>query len=374
MSTHRRHKNKKKKSSSEKEKHKISKSKNKVSKNNVDDLPCEPEKDTSITDDYCDVDQPLPRQDYFVMSFAVMPEEMKEKYINDIAYKFRVKKSLVKNVVEAWCKEEHPKRSLKFRGAVRTQKEAKSLAQRLQKRDRYYHIFSGPSGYWVPFGQAAESAEEEIYAEEQLQKLHRGIKENQVRTQEHYEEVKHNKIRKAMQEAKERKKQLELEKQLSEVNVNDEKTEEHDDEDDDEEMGMGTETGKEKEKEKETGNINLPLPAMEALLQQYRDNMRFTENALKEYNERLSKLKILEGKLCTKFAEECMNNPDYIPGMIKPENNPMLPIAREEIASTQVTPGEIGQHEEPEIENIDLVPHHHVGQHNGENSLPLTQH
>ena len=175
-------------------------------------------------------------------------------------------------------------------------------------------------------------------------------------TQQHYEDAKHNKIRKAAQEAKERKQQAILEKQLEEI--------------DESKAADTSESGDENKTELK----KMPLPAMEALLQQYRDNILFTNNALKEYTERKDKLEKLEEKLSAEFAQACMENPDYIPGMIKTENNPMVPLKREEIASVQVTAGEIGEHDEVVEESAATLPEirsAHPGQHDGANALKM---
>lgn len=64
----------------------------------------------------------------------------------------------------------------KFRGAYATEEEAMTRSKELQEKDRYFNIFVGPAGKWVPFDDNPENAKECFYSNKEEDKL---IKEHE---------------------------------------------------------------------------------------------------------------------------------------------------------------------------------------------------
>lgn len=69
-------------------------------------------------------------------------------------------------------------RGIKIRGVYATYEEAKERASELQEKDPYFNVFIGEVGKWCPWDPDPNSAEDQVYQEEELQKLAEGYKEN----------------------------------------------------------------------------------------------------------------------------------------------------------------------------------------------------
>merc|ERR1711935_12618 len=104
-------------------------------------------------------------------------------------------------------------RGVKVRGVYETQKEAEIKAKMLQKRDRTFHVFVGSVGQWLPWDPCADRVQNEEYLEDELNKLMKEYKKNEINKDLFYEDQKRERKEDALKERlsseKERKKQEE---------------------------------------------------------------------------------------------------------------------------------------------------------------------
>ena len=91
-------------------------------------------------------------------------------------------------------------RGVKVRGVFDTYGEAERRAKRLQARDRSFHVFVGQMGYWLPWDPCADKVANEEYLEEELNTLMKEYKANEVRKDLFYEEQKREKQQDALKE------------------------------------------------------------------------------------------------------------------------------------------------------------------------------
>lgn len=99
-------------------------------------------------------------------------------------------------------------RGLKVRGVYETEREAKVRAQVLQRRDPSFHVFVGQVGYWLPWDPSADGVAEQEYTEGALNELVKKYKENIQQRDDHYEEVKREKLERIRKENEEKRKKL----------------------------------------------------------------------------------------------------------------------------------------------------------------------
>lgn len=102
-------------------------------------------------------------------------------------------------------------RGLKVRGVYDTKKEAEVRAQVLHRRDPAFHTYIGQVGYWLPWDPSPDSVQEQEYADGMLNNLVKKYKENLDLRDEHYEEMKREKLAKARAENAERRRKLQEE-------------------------------------------------------------------------------------------------------------------------------------------------------------------
>ena len=110
--------------------------------------------------------------------------QFKEKY-DDFTYKFNT------DLQTAFDKEVDFKtnvRGVKIRGVFGTYGEAQNRAKVLQRMDRSFHVFVGQVGYWLPWDPQADNVENEEYLEEELNTMMKEYKQNEVRKDLFYEE------------------------------------------------------------------------------------------------------------------------------------------------------------------------------------------
>lgn len=79
-------------------------------------------------------------------------------------------------------------RGLKIRGTYGTQEEAVARSKKLQRNDPIHNIFVGEVGKWLPWDPDPKDIAEQEYAEEQLNKLMKGYKENEEAREKFYQE------------------------------------------------------------------------------------------------------------------------------------------------------------------------------------------
>ncbi len=102
-------------------------------------------------------------------------------------------------------------RGIKIRGVYATEQEARIRASELQKKDQLHNIYVAPVGKWLPWDDDPSKAQEEEYAEGELNRIMKGLKENQVKSKMLHEQRKNDLIEKTLKEQEKRKKNLDLE-------------------------------------------------------------------------------------------------------------------------------------------------------------------
>jgi len=114
-------------------------------------------------------------------------------------------------------------RALKIRGSYATYQEAQERCEELQKQDPDFDIFIGEVGKWLPWDPDPNSAKDQKYQEEELQKLVDGYKNNLDKAQRIQEERKRQMIDNAAREEQTRlqKTQARLRKKLAQRQAED---------------------------------------------------------------------------------------------------------------------------------------------------------
>tara|TARA_B100001123_G_C15115961_1_gene949371 strand:- start:315 stop:1058 length:744 start_codon:yes stop_codon:yes gene_type:complete len=118
-------------------------------------------------------------------------------------------------------------RGVKVRGVYASEEEAKRRCEELNKIDPDFNIYIAPVGCWLPWCDDPDKAEDCEYANEELNKLMKAYKENQVKAKMLHENRKQELIEKNIRESEERKKKNEKEKEKeNEVESNEVKSNE----------------------------------------------------------------------------------------------------------------------------------------------------
>ena len=96
-------------------------------------------------------------------------------------------------------------RSVKVRGCYSSEEEAKKRCEQLQTIDGLHNVYVAPVGKWLPWCDDPEKATDSEYAENELNKLMKAYKENQVKAKMLHENRKQDLIEKNIRESEERK-------------------------------------------------------------------------------------------------------------------------------------------------------------------------
>ena len=198
-------------------------------------------------EDFLEVDQKIPGQNYCCISFISPEKVIKQKntYMmsNFLTYMLgnelededqeRVRQSILtstkdvikkegklsynsaQNIYDTWIYSREEKlneefaemvdfntstRGVKVRGVYDTLKEAQVRAKVLQKRDKNFSVFVGQTGYWLPWDPHPDSIQDQEYQESQLNQLMEKYNENSATREDFYEQDKVEKIKKAKEE------------------------------------------------------------------------------------------------------------------------------------------------------------------------------
>jgi hypothetical protein len=81
-------------------------------------------------------------------------------------------------------------RGVKVRGVWPSSKEAELRAKKLQQKDKYFNIFIGEIGKWLPWDPSPHQVGEQEYAESELNNLMKSYKENEDARDKFFEEQK----------------------------------------------------------------------------------------------------------------------------------------------------------------------------------------
>ena len=199
---------------------------------------------TEIAEDYLEVDNPIPGQNYVCMSM-ISPEKILKKkevyfckeflkyYFNqlkdendptnldpnkftlDFAKKIDFDK-MYENFI--YTKEEKLNqefteqnnfqtvvRGIKIRGSYDTLKEAEVRAKRLQNNDQNHHVYVAQVGYWLPWDPNPDNIQNQEYSNEQLNTLMKNYTENKNQKDDLFAQETEYKKRKAREENKKKK-------------------------------------------------------------------------------------------------------------------------------------------------------------------------
>lgn len=85
---------------------------------------------------------------------------------------------------------------VRFAGAYTTYEEACARAKEIQQIDTYHHVFVGDAGKWLPYDPDpnSDAVKDSEYADQQLNELMKGHRENQERAKVFHEMRKNEKI------------------------------------------------------------------------------------------------------------------------------------------------------------------------------------
>ena len=191
--------------------------------------------------DYLDVDDTLAGQNYVCLSF-VSPDSLIQKregfnvskflqsYCKEQKLEFKDVYSKYEDFTYKFSKElqrdfdeqnnfQTSIRGVKIRGVYDSKDAAMARAKKLSTIDSSFHVFIGQVGYWLPWDPCADSVEDEVFQNSQLNDMMEKYQENNVNKDIFYEEQKRDKIKAAQEEVRkseEEKKKLMEEKEASE--------------------------------------------------------------------------------------------------------------------------------------------------------------
>jgi len=96
-------------------------------------------------------------------------------------------------------------RGLKIRGVYDTYERAQERAKALQNEDPDFHVFVGEMGKWLPWDPNPDSAEDQEYAESELNDLMKAYKQNQEKAKLMEKERKNEMLRESLAEETQKK-------------------------------------------------------------------------------------------------------------------------------------------------------------------------
>ncbi len=152
------------------------------------------------TIDYLDEDPVISAQQYMAISFCELGELQSKELLTKISETLRVSVDTVKKVVDLYKKETYSKRALKVRGVFSDVESTRTKCDFFTKIDPDVSTFVSSVGKWVTFNPEQDLIEDQVYAEEQLQDLMKGYKENAIKAKELYEKRKREMTMKAIKE------------------------------------------------------------------------------------------------------------------------------------------------------------------------------
>ena len=198
-------------------------------------------------EDYLEVDDPIPGQNFVCLSFVTPEKVLKKKEVfkaskflehiftdnervtQDIREKlssgnkseFSYEK--INEMYEDWkfsrdqkLEDEFHKiqnfqttvQGVKVRGVYSTEQEARIRAKKLHTKDKNFHVFVAPVGYWLPYEPDPNAVQDQEHQLEELNQLTKQYFKNQEGKDELYESVKREQLEKARKDLEERKRRL----------------------------------------------------------------------------------------------------------------------------------------------------------------------
>ena len=105
-------------------------------------------------------------------------------------------------------------RGLKVRGVYPTEDQANKRAKELQEIDPDFHVFVGQVGKWCPWDPDPKTSTDQVYREEELQKLMKSYKENRQKAKRMEQERKDTLLNRSMEDERTAKRRERLQKKL----------------------------------------------------------------------------------------------------------------------------------------------------------------
>ena len=139
-------------------------------------------------------------------------DEFKNKY-DDFKYKFNDE---LNTAFDKVSNNKTSVRGVKVRGVYDSYGQAEKRAKELQRTDRSFHVFVGQVGYWLPWDPNADQVQEEEYLESELNNLMGEYKKNEINRDIFYEEQKREKLKDAAKKLKEHEAEKAIEDKLDE--------------------------------------------------------------------------------------------------------------------------------------------------------------
>ncbi len=204
-------------------------------------------------EDFLEVDQPIPGQNYSCISFIspekvvkqkevffmkkflldLLTNEKKREYllnldpaklsyekVNDMVEDFRINgEKKVNEEFDEIVDFRTSTRGVKIRGTYDTLKEARVRAKILQRKDPKFNVFIGQVGYWLPWDPASTDEIEAEYQEKQLNELMKNYKINAESRDMFYQEDKQRKLEEARKENEKRKQENIKQGNIKEENI-----------------------------------------------------------------------------------------------------------------------------------------------------------
>ena len=166
--------------------------------------------ESNSNEDFLEVDQPIPGQNFACISF-VSPEDVLKnkdvflvhKFLETIAKNYDLDKNSIQEKYKDFLYVNSDKlekefyeendfrttiRGVKIRGVYDTMREAEVRAKLLQKRDRNFNVFVGQVGYWLPWNPQHDKIENQEYAESELNNLVKEYRANNEKKEQHFNE------------------------------------------------------------------------------------------------------------------------------------------------------------------------------------------
>ena len=195
--------------------------------------------ETEPIEDFLEVDNQIPGQNYCCISFLSPEKVMKDKnafYITkflqsyckekkieytdiekeylDFTYKHVEK--LQKDFDES-CDFKTNVRGVKVRGVYDSRREAESRAKKLHMSEPNFHVFIGQVGYWLPWDPEPDRVQDEVYLNSQLNDMMGKYKENEVNKDMFYADQKLDKMKAAKEDVEKAKREREAQAQAQAV-------------------------------------------------------------------------------------------------------------------------------------------------------------
>ncbi|ANS04255.1 hypothetical protein [uncultured Mediterranean phage] len=193
--------------------------------------------------DYLDVDDTIAGQNYVCLSF-VSPDALIQKregfnvskflqsYCKEQKLEFKDVYSKYEDFTYKFSKElqrdfdeqnnfQTSIRGVKIRGVYDSKDAAMTRAKKLSTIDSSFHVFIGQVGYWLPWDPCADSVEDEVFQNSQLNDMMEKYQENNVNKDIFYEEQKRDKVQAAREEVLKKKKEDEEKAKLEAAAIED---------------------------------------------------------------------------------------------------------------------------------------------------------